>query len=966
MAEVIKHVFKYKEQRRTVFLMAANKDEFGRHRGNVLYGMKISPLNKKIVIGSGALYTPFGTKLFLDVQNPTNTDLMKLDLDDTSVIDIEGLSIFNVSSRTHYPLLVAIIADFKAFHDGEGDLPQSVQIEKETELSAELTFRAKLVSWDRQTINPTFDILAQNPVFMNKGPQSDAETAEYGTRRNWDSDEVVAAPDGQREGALTFNEIVLGYIIIGAPEGSATPPTTLGTGDDWEDGVSCVQGKNAWEAIEDFLGADVLLGRNDRMVTSFPDNSGTAPSALNQVPGVWDIGTQGAGYNTCPLMLSPKFGTTGLDGADFETDWVTYRVPSFLRDGSALIPLMRRLDYVLRLWMNRTGDQALIGQIQDGGASGQQFMSPLEKILAKFDGSNSLTTNLSKLVYSDDGGFAASYNASGTNPNNRVLKTGVTPHLDIQASDINAVLNTNYGDTHFGALRALDQAFHNVLSNILGVTVSRANLRTTVGWSGAATLMTDRPINIATRPPDGNFTVGATTAYMTDTVSIVSAAAELAYRSTRGPSRNILKNGSFYSGDGSSAANWTLSSTTMVRAASATDIWTATLTMANNGTMAQFSTAPTWWIKLLSCAGLASGAITLSNTTALKLNIYGKLSGTDVFRAVLDIPISANVRTVTLSFKIPLGMTIDALRYELQNVSGGACTALVYGAAMVSGIPPASAVDLTHAEFLARDGSSMRGPLDMGTVYKIVNLGAGTSAGDAVNRSQLDLKVAKAGDTMSGALGMGNNQINLLGAPSLSTDAARLADVSSEGATRSAADTAIIAMLPMARRVEIATTVNNSTVLAFTSLFLSPLPPGSWLIEAEMYVSLTQMVSGLRFCAATYINDGHIVSGSFDVDAMEFRSGASGAAVIGLIDSILCISAHNLHRPGDNDTTNVSRFAFTDGIDPTESRQVKLSLSGTLVISGGSAGIGFKIAQETATAVDTITSRSFGRATLLS
>mgnify|MGYP007071564775 CR=1 FL=1 len=57
--------------------------------------------------------------------------------------------------------------------------------------------------------------------------------------------------------------------------------------------------------------------------------------------------------------------------------------------------------------------------------------------------------------------------------------------------------------------------------------------------------------------------------------------------------------------------------------------------------------------------------------------------------------------------------------------------------------------------------------------FKIVSLAAGTSASDAVNKGQLDLKVAKAGDTMSGNLAMGGNKITGLAAGTTAGDALR-------------------------------------------------------------------------------------------------------------------------------------------------------------------------------------------------
>jgi hypothetical protein len=52
----------------------------------------------------------------------------------------------------------------------------------------------------------------------------------------------------------------------------------------------------------------------------------------------------------------------------------------------------------------------------------------------------------------------------------------------------------------------------------------------------------------------------------------------------------------------------------------------------------------------------------------------------------------------------------------------------------------------------------MTGNLNLGN-QKIISLLSGTAPNDAVNKSQLDLKVSKSGDSMTGSLAMGNNKI---------------------------------------------------------------------------------------------------------------------------------------------------------------------------------------------------------------
>ena len=65
--------------------------------------------------------------------------------------------------------------------------------------------------------------------------------------------------------------------------------------------------------------------------------------------------------------------------------------------------------------------------------------------------------------------------------------------------------------------------------------------------------------------------------------------------------------------------------------------------------------------------------------------------------------------------------------------------------------------------------------VDMSTTKKITNMADGTSAQDAVTKSQMEtadgLKVSKTGDTMSGTLNMGSNSITNLAAGAVSGDA---------------------------------------------------------------------------------------------------------------------------------------------------------------------------------------------------
>lgn len=740
MSDVIKHVLKFQESRRTVFLHAANKDAFGRHRGHVMYGMKLTPNGTKVHIGPGALYTAFGTRLYLDIQSSASVaGLLTLDLNDPTIVNVNNSSIFNSNNYERYPLIVAIIAKFDVYGQNDpADLPQSKQIESQSEVSAEVSFQAKLVTWDRETINPTFDIVAQDPIFMNKGQQSDAFTADYDVRKNYDADSVISSPAGRPAGAIKFDEIVLGYIIIGTPLGSSTPATKLeGAANSglWADGVSATQSRNSWEALEDFIGADVLFGRNDKLVLTAPVDG---VSALSQVPGAWNVGSGFNIYNTSTVTLTPKFGTTGLTAGQFQVEHQNYRLPSFMRDGDSILNVMRRFDYMMRLWMDRTGDQGLIGALQDGTGTGQTLMSPLLNILNYYDGSSSTVTNLNAVQFRD-GGLTASQQTPGTDPNNRVLKSGVIPHIDAQASDINTILTNSFGDTHFAAIRALDVCVGNILNNIFGLSVPRSLLRTTADWTLSG-VFTDQPINLSTYPTQGSGTLipNITFPYVGSTINkLIPAVNQLLYRSQRTVGPNLLQNAGFWASHSGTAVGWDASGGVAYGVNENSGFsWLNMSAWPNNGVLQQtVNVDPTAY---LHAAGLVSASLLVKNDRQLTMYLIA-ITGGSAERVLAQIVIPAQVypnlapRTVSMTADIGAA-TISTVGYRFKVVntsgsdSGGAGAMIVYGAAVNAGMPNPCPPSQMPTDFLSRDGgnaAAMRGDLYLGAndIYFGVNTG---------------------------------------------------------------------------------------------------------------------------------------------------------------------------------------------------------------------------------------------------
>ena len=510
----IKHTLHYQEARRTVFLHAMNKDNLGRHRGSVLYGMELSPYlgdatGRSLQVGPGAVYTPYGTKMFLDTIIP---GLMSVSLANLSV---DGLNIFTggYAALNLRPIVVAIICNVNVYqNEGSDDSANPVPVAQTIETDSALqntdliSFYARVVSWNRDTVQPAMNLLPQSPIFMTLGEQLNGSSGQdiynyidtVGSATQYDTNPTTEA--------LQFGEVLLGYVIIGFPSQSTANTLTSGSSftttdylttqtphldgyptvpqnyvpaklnllsntTQWAPGVSVVQIRNSWEQIEEMLGMDVLNGGNSLAVHG---SGASGVTAVSQTPGQFQLGTTPG--LTSPMTLSPQFGTAAVSGGAYQSSYSSYRLPSFMRDGDSVLWVLRRLDYMLRLWMDRTGDQTLVTQIQDGGSLSDILMPPLLSILGSFDGSTSLTTNLNTVDYTVSN---AVYATATSDLVNAVLKSGVIAHTDVQNPNINAVLATAYGDTHLGAIKALEIAIYNILTNLLGTSAKQSWLRNT-------------------------------------------------------------------------------------------------------------------------------------------------------------------------------------------------------------------------------------------------------------------------------------------------------------------------------------------------------------------------------------------------------------------------------------------------------------------------------------------------------
>ena len=97
MAETIKNTLSYGEQRKTLLLNANNKDDYGRHRAHVLYGLTLSGSGTVVTVAPGAAYTSQGLRIFIEVTGGRTVD-----------IGASGINAFNPALQNQYPICVLI------------------------------------------------------------------------------------------------------------------------------------------------------------------------------------------------------------------------------------------------------------------------------------------------------------------------------------------------------------------------------------------------------------------------------------------------------------------------------------------------------------------------------------------------------------------------------------------------------------------------------------------------------------------------------------------------------------------------------------------------------------------------------------------------------------------------------------------------------------------------------------------
>lgn len=594
----LKHVFKYQEYRRTQFLNTMAKDDLGRHRGGVLYGMKLIPKGSAVYVDAGALYTPFGTKIFWDAQavELSNAGVVDLASTEKPVLfpQVGGAKVLDSSNIANRPIVVAIVAVLPS--DMSAASNAQPQIEAAGDLSMAtppVTFEALAFSYRKDTGRPGFDLFAHHPVEMSEegsGPvlpgapvwsrvdagQSDQALRTVDTTVDPAAVATREAASPALNAALKAHQILIGYIIIGGTASST--PLDLGT-DVWAEGITYVPVMNPWQTLQSLLGFDPLMGRTAGLIDGGVADAVTPlNSALSQGAVTHKMALL-SGINSSPLGV-PRFGTPSVHAtgdpstiAAFDASADTYRFPNFVRDGDSLLDTIRRMDYIMRLWMDKTGDQGLVRSAQDGVVSGPttylKRFSPLDALLYQMDGTDVATHNFNTANWGADNDlplnistdpFAVTVATVGapSDIDSHVLKSGVLTHTP-SLLDITAMQGA--GDSHRQAIRALDWSMYHLLEDVLGVSFKRSYLRLENSWpDGTMNDWVDLPAGL---PVDNTGKAGVQSGFPLRPTIIVSglsgivasdfnvylgrekikeAIEEVAKRSSQNASPNLLKN----------------------------------------------------------------------------------------------------------------------------------------------------------------------------------------------------------------------------------------------------------------------------------------------------------------------------------------------------------------------------------------------------------------------------------------
>lgn len=725
MTDVLRNTLRFQDPRTSKLLNAHTNSLFGRHRGHVLYGMQLTPTGLNTVqIGAGAIYTPLGTHFYWDVFSSPSAASLDLSA---------ALNLASTPSSSR-PAVVGVFAQVSM-----ADASKPFALESISQMGAQtIQFKARAVSISRAQGQPTINLLPLDPVELKTAQPT---TGGGHFAHTWDDSDfgstAVNPPAGYATdtGSVQNNEVLLGYVVIGSPEatsgGTSTPPTTYAVGSPgsytWAPGIAYVPLVNPHEAVADMLGIDPLMGRVADRVFTGRAAGGATDRAFRQAAEADRIGDSSSGLNDAGFAaVSPKFGTTAPTtsaASPWVATWSTYRWPSFLRDGDSFLFALRRMDYVLRLWMNRTGDQALVKATQDthvdsdGVAGARSYQSTLAQLLRHFDGTTVANTVSTKNQNSMGWFTAGSAAASSATADGHVIVDGVVTHDPTTA---------NSADSHFSAIQGLDAAIFHLLRDIVGLGVTnrafptKAQLRDngSVLPAGLRTHFADGPVtadNQSTNTTlDGNgrgATTGSAGKPYLNAESLYDALALLTHRTMQSSSENWLVDGNFgLLGASGYSSIWVTTGLTSSGKASIGSLGAYRQTFTGAGSIHQD-------VDISSVHGYAQARSLISFAgDVFGTGVTAKISFLDGSNNVLGtaetaVPVSTTLNRFSVS-AYPTSDNTRKVRFTLTAAGGMSVSSLWAG----GGVPAGPALTAKLYEHLSRDGgtaSAMRGPLHL-------------------------------------------------------------------------------------------------------------------------------------------------------------------------------------------------------------------------------------------------------------
>lgn len=215
--------------------------------------------------------------------------------------------------------------------------------------------------------------------------------------------------------------------------------------------------------------------------------------------------------------------------------------------------------------------------------------------------------------------------------------------------------------------------------------------------------------------------------------------------------------------------------------------------------------------KILSGAVIASGGIDFEGTT------------TDAFNTTLTVTDPTANRTITLPNATGT-VTLDGVASTLtsKNLSSATLTTdLAAGGFKVTGLAtPSANTDAATKAYVDTQVSNLvdAAPGALDTLNELAAAINDDASFSTTVTNSIATKVAKAGDSMTGALSMGNNKITDLGSPSASTDAVPKSYIDTVfGSTSSAATSATSAANSAIAAASSATAASTSATSAANS-----------------------------------------------------------------------------------------------------------------------------------------------------